>query len=340
MAADQDGGAASTNSHMGNANDFEESLNSIFQQIAENTAEPSSPIINRMHELIRSPRLKIVNRLCQLDMIKLNLLRKQLKSSNNDIIRENKLLKEKISMLERKLTTIENLMTQMPKPDVQPSHKPSHVEKAAAPAPDDQPPNHPLYAKVAATPTPDEPTATEKSNQQKKPQRTKQNDDEQQEKQTTNKKRNPVFGSKRPHKTNITGNTKPFSLFVGGFNTALELTDIQEFVEKDLHFKVLRIKSNKINKYNQSVCIDVDINDKLRALDPVNWYEGLIVKPYRLQRRSQSLNQQENDHNHIDQRRNNYHYLLDESDNFFVNDGRDHHHQYFNQNERQNGGYH
>ena len=101
---------------------------------------------------------------------------------------------------------------------------------------------------------------------------------------TSSSNRRPIFGDKRPTKVNITGTTKPISLFVGGFNPSLQVKDIKNIIEKDIHIKVLRIESNKINKHNQSVRVDINGADKDRAFSEATWFAGLIVKPFRLPR--------------------------------------------------------
>ena len=66
----------------------------------------------------------------------------------------------------------------------------------------------------------------------------------------------PIFG-KGEVNNNVTGHTKPFSLFFGGFNTNLDDNDIKSYVEDEIGIKVVGIESNRRNTFNQSYRIDI-----------------------------------------------------------------------------------
>ena len=54
---------------------------------------------------------------------------------------------------------------------------------------------------------------------------------------------------------------------------------------KNTHLHVIDTQSNHINNYNQSFKIDIDIADKERAFNPVQWFKGLVVKSFGPRRR-------------------------------------------------------
>ena len=88
----------------------------------------------------------------------------------------------------------------------------------------------------------------------------------------------------------VTGSTKPYSLFVGGFNPQMELKDIRDTIQDQVGIKIIDITSNRINKFNQSVRIDIDVKDKENALSPDTWFKGIVVKPFK-QMKKYSWNQ-------------------------------------------------
>ena len=130
-----------------------------------------------------------------------------------------------------------------------------------------------------------------------------------------------IYGDRRNTKTDITGRTKPFSLFIGGFHIDLDENSVKSFIEKEADIQVIDIKTNRRNKYNQSFKVDINVHDKPKAFDSSNWVEGLIIKPYRTRRNSDNKNynnynhlnyyQQPNDHHHNDQ----YHNYNDQYQN-------------------------
>ena len=119
-------------------------------------------------------------------------------------------------------------------------------------------------------------------------------------------KRQPVYGNKPSNGPMITGDSKPLSLFVGGFNLAYSNHEIRDFVKNDLNLNVLDVQPVKQNQYNQSFRIDIHTEHKDKALDPNTWYEGLVVKRYRPPKppnRTHNRNQQTNPQNnrrHLD----------------------------------------
>ena len=70
-----------------------------------------------------------------------------------------------------------------------------------------------------------------------------------------------------------------------GFGRELDTTTVKSIIEKEINLHVIDIQSNRINNYNQSFKIDIDIADKERAFNPDQWFKGLVVKPFRPRRR-------------------------------------------------------
>jgi len=103
-----------------------------------------------------------------------------------------------------------------------------------------------------------------------------------------------IYGGKRANKNNITGTSKPFSLFVGGFDPNLDISSVRQFVEKETGLTVVNIESNRVNKYNQSFKIDINAADKAKAFHSDRWFEGLVVKPYRTPRTTNRYNENYN----------------------------------------------
>lgn len=110
----------------------------------------------------------------------------------------------------------------------------------------------------------------------------------------------PIFGKGKAN-NKISGETKPFSLFVGGLNINLNENDVKEYIEKDIGLKVINLESNKVNKYNQSYRVDIKITDKEKALDGSSWCQGLIVKPFKIPKYRQPDTHQRYDYNFYDE---------------------------------------
>ena len=64
-------------------------------------------------------------------------------------------------------------------------------------------------------------------------------------------KQTPIYG-KRQSSSNIAGQSKPFSLFVGGLNIALKTDDVWDIIEKDVGLKIVNLQLNRTNSYNKS----------------------------------------------------------------------------------------
>ena len=104
-----------------------------------------------------------------------------------------------------------------------------------------------------------------------------------------------VYGRKQAQKSNITGQTKPLTLFIGGFNPTFEIHQIKSIIENDFNIKVISIYSNNKNYYNQSVKVKINFSDKTKAFNPNTWCEGIIVKPFIFRRKNS-----EQQRNHIE----------------------------------------
>eukprot|EP00111_Clytia_hemisphaerica_P021816 TCONS_00064141-protein len=98
-------------------------------------------------------------------------------------------------------------------------------------------------------------------------------------KQLQNK--NVVYGGKSHIGKNVSGVTRPYSLFVGGFDLRLSPEETKNIITNDMDIKVLDIHLNRKNGYNQSFRVNIDILDKSKAFEPDRWYKGLVVKPFR-----------------------------------------------------------
>ena len=115
-----------------------------------------------------------------------------------------------------------------------------------------------------------------------------------------------VYGGRQNNKTNITGKTKPFSLFIGGFHLDLDKESVKSFIEREAHIQVIDIELNRKNKYNQSFKVDINTHDKQRASDPSNWVEGLVIKSYRIRKTINNQNQLSYRQHQYQNDRNNY----------------------------------
>lgn len=84
-----------------------------------------------------------------------------------------------------------------------------------------------------------------------------------------------------PPRQTLLATQDPFSLFVGGFNLNLSKEDVSHIISDDIGLEVTDLTQIKRNDYNQSFKVDINLSDKIKALDPNRWYQGLIVKPFR-----------------------------------------------------------
>lgn len=99
-----------------------------------------------------------------------------------------------------------------------------------------------------------------------------------------------VYGGKMSAGKDVTGATKPYSLFVGGFNMELNSEDVKGIVSVETGLRITTVNSIHKNRHNQSFKIDIHPADKHKAFEADRWTEGLVVKPYRNQRTNHSPN--------------------------------------------------
>ena len=92
-------------------------------------------------------------------------------------------------------------------------------------------------------------------------------------------RKQPIYGNRKSNNP-ISGPSKPFSLFVGGFNLDLTPESMKNRIKKETGLDVLQVTLNK-TKYNRSYKIDINPRDKDKAFDPNTWDEGLVVKPFK-----------------------------------------------------------
>ena len=79
----------------------------------------------------------------------------------------------------------------------------------------------------------------------------------------------------------ISGKVKPLSLFVGGLNKNLTEREIKNYILKKVGIATVNaIEPIKENPYNKSYRIDVPLADKIKVMNPDNWPQGIIIKPF------------------------------------------------------------
>ena len=80
----------------------------------------------------------------------------------------------------------------------------------------------------------------------------------------------------------------------------MELYDIRDAIQNQIGINVIEISSNKVNKFNQSVRLDIDVKDKEIALSPNTWFKGIIVKPFKTKLRRDTQRIYRNHNNYTD----------------------------------------
>ena len=84
--------------------------------------------------------------------------------------------------------------------------------------------------------------------------------------------------------------TRPYSLFVGGFDLRLSKEETKRIIENEMNITVLDITQIRRNNYNQSFKVDINFFDKEKSFESNRWFEGLVVKPYRQPRKDANRN--------------------------------------------------
>ena len=77
---------------------------------------------------------------------------------------------------------------------------------------------------------------------------------------------------------------RDFSLFVGGINNNIGPDEISNYLVEELGITPIAVEINKVNNYNRSYKITVQMKDKDIMFTPTNWEENIIIKPFRLRR--------------------------------------------------------
>ena len=204
---------------------------------------------------------------------------------NKMIRKENKKLYEHVESLEKKVDSLKgNQQHQQPNQvlsnvPLENQPPPNQIQTAILPL-DTQPPKNRAQDRIQR------PMVTSNSTRESAPKTSK----------STNTKTNVsgeyqsyksalIYGERAaPPNKKIVGTTKPYSLFVGGLNPQMTLKDIKETVQNQVGIRVIKVVSNKMNNFNQSVRLDIDVKDKVTALLPETWFQGIIVKPFKQSR--------------------------------------------------------
>ena len=109
-------------------------------------------------------------------------------------------------------------------------------------------------------------------------------------KKTPTINRKVVYGGKSNAGKNVSGVTRPYSLFVGGFDLRLSKEETKRIIENEMNITVLDITQIRRNNYNQSFKVDINFFDKEKSFESNRWFEGLVVKPYRQPRKDANRN--------------------------------------------------
>lgn len=118
----------------------------------------------------------------------------------------------------------------------------------------------------------------------------------------TTRRNQPIFGNRKSN-PNITGPSKPLSLFIGGFNLNLSPENAKKEITDNLGINVIELTPYRTNKYNKSFKVDINPRDKNKAFSSDSWYEGMIVRPFRAHKSqvSQQIANQENGYDYFNE---------------------------------------
>ena len=201
----------------------------------------------------------------------------ELKKHLIEIEKDNNCLKEHILQIEAKLDTYFKISTDRPSPIPTPNDIDRSI-KALNPQP-----NVADWPIESVRPQPSSQDAI--GNQKHTDDISFQRDETAIVNASHTKKENPkklvVYGGKASTGKNISGATRPYSLFVGGFDLRLTEEEAGDIISHDIGIQVINIFSNRRNDYNQSFRVDIDVTDKHKAFESDRWYRGLVVKPFR-----------------------------------------------------------
>ena len=163
-------------------------------------------------------------------------------------------------------------------------------------------------------------------------------------KNKSDSRKNVVFGSKATGASSskkVVAPSRPLSLFIGGFSLDMNQEEIKNYIENEANIQVLNIELNKVNGFNKSYKVDINIKDKDKAFDPTYWHQGIIIKLYRQRintnHNSQKNTQKYNTRNNTDEYKDNDDY--DDDNDYYNNSNKQNQDYDFNSRNQQNWGH-
>ena len=98
----------------------------------------------------------------------------------------------------------------------------------------------------------------------------------------------PVFGAKLNNGNSIAGTPtlRTIDIFVGSVDPKVSTDSLSKNLQNVFSCHPIDIKSNRVNKFNQSFLVTINATDTSKIFNPESWGKYIIAKPFRHTRTS------------------------------------------------------